>query len=76
MRAFTGIVRIAALLGWMLVMFAVPSPSGVLGVLLDEWALIGLGGSLGDFVSLGLFLIFWNLLTLYVVTRNAEYWEV
>ena len=72
MRAFTGIVRIAALLGWMLVMFAVPSPSGVLGVLIDEWAL----GSLSDFVSLGLFLVFWNLLTLYVVTRNAEYWEV
>lgn len=72
----TSMVRMFGFLVWLFIMFLVPGPSGAVGVLIDEWVLIGLGGSVGDFVSLGLFLVFWNLLTLYVVTRNDEYWEV
>jgi len=72
----TSIVRMFGFLVWFFVMFLVQGPSGTVGVLIDEWVLIGLGGSVGDFVSLSLFLVFWNVLTLYVVTRNAEYWEV
>ena len=72
----TSMVRMFGFLIWFFVMFLVPGPSGIVGVLIDEWVLIRLGHSLGDFVSLGLFLVFWNVLTLYVVTRNAEYWGV